>query len=236
LALSRGRGYTYALGDATNLYNSKSEGITDVRHASRSIVWLEPDVIVIYDRADTGKANRFKRFWLQLPAAAQITGNRATVTTPRGQRLFVTTLAPPNATIHGEAAADVGYPAVDEPMKFRLSVEATGAPRSARFLNVLQATNPGGQPAPSVEVRSTGGTPFAGAAVGSTAVLFPESLRTPFSGFTIDLPAGIRRALVTGLRPGARYTANSAGNQLRISPGGPATANRAGVLDVIQHG
>jgi hypothetical protein len=62
--------------------------------------------------------------------------------------------------------------------------------------------------------------------------LFPESPSTRFSGFTVGLPAGVRRVVVTGLKPGARYTRVSAGNQLRISPGGPTTANQAGVLDL----
>ena len=47
LAMSINPGYVYALGDATNLYNSTYEGPTDILHASRSIVWLAPDVIVV---------------------------------------------------------------------------------------------------------------------------------------------------------------------------------------------
>jgi hypothetical protein len=64
----------YVMGDATNLYNycrfcweSWGTGRNDVQHASRSLVWIKPDVFVIYDRARTSVANRFKRFWLNLP-------------------------------------------------------------------------------------------------------------------------------------------------------------------------
>jgi hypothetical protein len=153
------------------------------------------------------------------------------VTTPGGQRLFVTTLEPDDGTLRGEASANVGYPAAQESMNFRMSVEATGAPRSARFLNVLQGADGGGSASDAVELRSSSGTPFAGAAVGGTAVLFPVSLGT-VSGFTVDLPGGVRRVLVTGLRPGGGYSASRDGDSLRVSAGGSAKANRAGVLEV----
>ena len=39
--------------------------------ASRSIVWLAPDTIVVYDRAASKTDGRFKRFWLNLPAERQ---------------------------------------------------------------------------------------------------------------------------------------------------------------------
>src|SRR5206468_349641 len=137
LALGRGHGYTYALGDATNLYNARYYHLTGVRHASRSIVWLQPDVIVVYDRADTARPG-FKRFWLQLPAPAQVSGRQATVRTPGRQKLIVTSLLPVGATVGAQGPPVEDSPANEEPMKFRLRVAATGDPRSARFLHVLQ--------------------------------------------------------------------------------------------------
>ena len=52
-----------------DLYNSSFNKATDVQHASRSIVWLKPDYVIIYDRATTATAGRFKHFYLQLPSA-----------------------------------------------------------------------------------------------------------------------------------------------------------------------
>ena len=78
---SFGDGFVALTGDATNLYNSEYEGATSIKHASRSVVWLEPDHIVVYDRAETSKPDRFKRFWLQLPAEATIDGRLGTVRT-----------------------------------------------------------------------------------------------------------------------------------------------------------
>ena len=233
IARARGRGYTYALGDATNLYNSDYDGVRDVRHVSRSIVWLEPDRIVVYDRAETGKASRFKRFWVQLPAPAEIGGRLATVRTPGGQQLFVTSLEPQAASIRSERdEGEVDQPAQDEPMQYRLRVEAVGAPRSVRFLHVLEGADRDARPAAAVEVRSSGGTPFAGAATAGTAALFPVSLRAQFTELRVELPAGVRRVLVTGLRPGGQYGVSRSGSSLRVTRGGDQRATRAGVLDI----
>ncbi|MEA2511323.1 MAG: hypothetical protein QOJ59_810, partial [Thermomicrobiales bacterium] len=97
-------GYVYALGDATKLYNSEYESSLDILHASRSIVWLRPDHIVVYDRAASKTDGRFKRFWLNLPTEATVAGNASTMTAASGQQLVVTTLLPTDAAISTEPA------------------------------------------------------------------------------------------------------------------------------------
>ncbi|HVO41412.1 MAG TPA: hypothetical protein VMT34_02260, partial [Aggregatilineales bacterium] len=91
--------FVYAEGDATNLYNSTYESASDVLHASRSVMWLKPDVIVVYDHATSRTANRAKRFWLNFPARATTSGKLTSMKTDKGQQLFVTTLLPTNAAI-----------------------------------------------------------------------------------------------------------------------------------------
>ncbi|MEP6789285.1 MAG: hypothetical protein ABJB40_12680, partial [Acidobacteriota bacterium] len=81
-------GFTYGLGDSTGLYNSNYEEINDIAQASRSIVWLQPDYIIVYDRATSKSEGRFKRFWLQTPRLAKVSGNKAAMTTEKGQLLF----------------------------------------------------------------------------------------------------------------------------------------------------
>jgi len=120
---SVGDGFVYAAGDATNLYNSPYEGSTDVVEASRAVVWLQPDTVVVYDRAETKKENRFKRFWLQLPAEARIDGRQATVKTPKGQQLVVSTLLPAAATLAVEPAGRGDDIATGDPIRYRLKVE-----------------------------------------------------------------------------------------------------------------
>jgi hypothetical protein len=236
VAHSSGDGYVYALGDATNLYNSPYQHSTDVTEASRSIVWLEPDLIVVYDRAATGKPDRFKRFWLQLPAPPQIAGNRATVQTPGGQQLFSTTLLPAGASLTSVPDDDSEEPATDEPMRYRLMVTDPTEPQAVRFLNVIQGADGGAAPAPALLVRSAAGTPYEGAAVGGTLALFPLYYKARFGSLTIDVPAGVSRVLVTGLAASGRYQVDrqsgGAGVRLSVAPGGDNSADAGGVLSI----
>jgi hypothetical protein len=233
---SFGNGFVALSGDATKLYNSDYENVRGVAHASRSIVWLEPDHVVVYDRATTTTAGRFKRFWLQTPAMPSISGRLATVATPKGQRLFSTTLLPENAALTASKNhATRGTPAVGEPMGFRLRVEAPGGPQDARFLHVVQGADGGAQPDPAQRVASRAGAAYDGAVVAGTAVLFPVNLGQG-GATTIDLPAGVRRILVTGLAPGAGYTIGLQSTEttatLTLTDGGPSTADEGGTLEV----
>ncbi|MEA2170406.1 MAG: hypothetical protein QOF76_3706, partial [Solirubrobacteraceae bacterium] len=199
VARSFGDGYVAITGDATKLYNSDYERSTDVLHASRSIVWLEPDHIVVYDRATTKTSGRFKRFWLQTATNPAVDGRRATVTTKKGQQLFVNTLLPEDATLEASKnSKTIGTPAVGEPMKYRLKVEAPGGPADVRFLNVLQGADGGAAADPAARVKSSAGAVYDGAVVAGTAVLFPVDM-TGGGSTTVPLPAGVKRILVTGL-------------------------------------
>jgi len=104
--------FSYVTGDATNLYNAwyedadqtpAAQRASDVQHVSRSVVWLKPDHVVLYDRVRTQTADRFKRVWLnfpdRLPSIPTIAGNRATGTAPGGQHLFVTSALPAAKTL-----------------------------------------------------------------------------------------------------------------------------------------
>ena len=104
-AMSLGRPMIAVTGDATNLYNNPYEKSTGVVRATRGLVWLQPDTLVVYDRADTRADGRFKRFWLQLPAEPHIDGHRSTMTTPKGQHLTVDTLLPAGAAVTAERGA-----------------------------------------------------------------------------------------------------------------------------------
>jgi hypothetical protein len=236
-ARSFGDGFVALTGDATKLYNSDHEGVRDVRHVSRSIVWLEPDHIVVYDRATTGKANRFKRFWLQLPSAAQISGRRAVARTKRGQQLFVSSLLPASVRLTSSKNEDVGNPAESDPMRFHLRIEERRAPKDVRILTVLQGADKGAQPDATTLLRSSAGTPFEGVRVAGRAVLFPVDIGSPANDTTVEIPAnGLERITVTGLEPGAKYAVSKQqdGGTLRLSVtrGGDARADEAGVLNL----
>ncbi|UCC65575.1 MAG: hypothetical protein JSV36_11235, partial [Anaerolineae bacterium] len=236
LAHSFGQGYVYALGDATALYNSPDLNSTDITHASRSIAWLEPDHIVVYDRAASQTAGRFKRFWLNLPAQPVVVGNRATMTTNAGQQLFVTTLLPGNAAISAQPVETGIGEANAEPMQHRLRVEAPGGPQEVRFLHVLQGANAGASADAVTLVQSSSGASFAGALVSDSAVLFPVNLGTPFSGMTYSVPGRTTTHLITGLTPNSGYdvVTQTTGSdvQVTISSGTAYQADSGGVLAI----
>ena len=238
LAHSTAAGYTYALGDATNLYNSENESAVDITHASRSIVWLKPDHIVVYDRAQSQTAGRFKRWWLQLPQPATVSGARATMQTTAGQQLFLTSLLPANATLSAVNTVEqhiLDTAAGDDPMQTRLKVEAPGDPTSVRFLQVLQGADAGAGADTAVLIGSDDGT-FAGAAVRGAAVLFPVNLGAPLSSLVFTAPASVTRFLITGLTPDAGYTVQTApvagGTRVTIGAGGAQHADTGGVLAI----
>jgi hypothetical protein len=228
--------YVYALGDATKLYQSTYEKATDVTHASRSIVWLPGsggDRVVVYDRASSKTANRFKRFWLNLPASGTVSNRVMTMTTAKGQKLFVSSLLPAAATMTVEPAEPLnGEPGELDPIKFRLRVEATGGPTNARFLHVLKGADGGASPDAASVVTSSGGTPYEGVAVNGVVVMFPVDIATPFASLTYTAPAGTTAHLVTGLAPGQSYTVAQNGGTVTVTPGGDKKADAGGVLVV----
>jgi len=254
IAHSETPNFVYALGDATALYNSRrdlifgSPAYTGTAHVSRSIVWLEPDFIALYDRAETTATNRFKRFWLNLPYTPTITGTLADATTPNGQHLFVTTLLPLNATpvvTASDPTLETWALADYDPMQVRLKVEAPGQPQRARFLHVLQGADANAAPAPVTLIQSISGTLFTGAVVSDTALLFPIDLGlvtsaiittgAPFIGTTYTVTANITRHLITGLRPHGGYTVvtQTVGGafQITLTPNGVQVfADSGGVL------
>lgn len=233
LARSLRKRYVYALADMTPLYNSDYEGVDDVTHASRSIVWLKPDRIVVYDRAETGTAGRFKRFWLQFPREATIAGDRATMISERGQRLYVTALLPADAELsvtEVEPLEEEGEPADDDPIRYRFLSEVLGGPRSARFLTVVEGTDAGETAAETAVVRSDEGA-FEGARVGTTVVMFPVTVGADDS-LAYTAPTGTTRHLVTGLEPGGSYAVTLDGTRVTIAPGTGSTADAGGVLKI----
>ncbi|HEX3343657.1 MAG TPA: hypothetical protein VHS09_03750, partial [Polyangiaceae bacterium] len=186
--VSLGPGWAAAQGDATPLYNRPSnlpgEAATEVTHASRSIAWLKPDVIVIYDRATTRSDKLFKRFYLVSGGDPDVNGKLATFTTPKGQKLYVHTLLPTDAVLTATKAEPFNQLAAGEPSRSKLRVEDPASPRDVRFLHVLQGADAGVTSAPVTLVQSSAGTPFAGAAVGDLAAVFPVDLATPFTHVT----------------------------------------------------
>ena len=235
LAHSSNALFTYALGDLTNLYNSAYEQSSDIVHASRSIIWLQPDAIVIYDRGQSQTANRFKRWWLQLAVPATVEGNRATMTTAGGQQLLLTNLLPNGATLSAVNTNEQHIEdtvAGNEPMQVRLRIDAPGNPDDVRFLEVLQASDNGVTP-PAVALVQSADQTWSGAQIGGAVVLFPTTLGQPFADITYTFGAGANQHSITGLQPNSGYSVTRTGDSITIQTGGDQMTDDGGVL-VIQ--
>ncbi|HXJ79362.1 MAG TPA: hypothetical protein VMS64_11860, partial [Candidatus Methylomirabilis sp.] len=242
--MSVGPGYVFASSDLTNLYNrsnvwTPAAGATDITQATRSIVWLENDYIVVYDRATSLHAGLYKRFNLSLVTNPVISSNVATERLSSGQQLFVQTLLPQNASLSAVYAAGNLNPIAElEPTQYILTVQDPSNPADTRFLHVLEGADPGAGMAQATYIQSTSGAPFDGAAFGDAAVYFPVSVGAPFTGTVLPTPAGVHTVLVTGLAANRAYgvtilPASGGVNLISITSGGAtATADAAGVLRV----
>lgn len=73
-ALHQGTGYTYAAADLTPAYN----GNAAVQKSQREILYLQPDVVVVFDRVQSA-AGTTQTWQLASPAAASISGTVATI-------------------------------------------------------------------------------------------------------------------------------------------------------------
>jgi hypothetical protein len=240
---SSGPGYTYVTSDITKLYNrpmpwTPNAAANDIQHASRSILWLGADTIVVYDRATSLHNGLFKRFNLNLdtPPSIDPLNQTAKVNTIGGQKLFVKTLLPANALLsYVPEAGTISYVAQLETMTGRLVVEDPSRPADVRFLHVIEgADGTATTPTATSLVQSSAGTNYSGAVVGTSVALFPVSLATPSIGTSYSIAANVKNNYVTGLSPNAPYTVSSVSDgiaaQVVITPGGVLTADSAGVL------
>jgi hypothetical protein len=257
LLQGQGKGFVSVTGDATNLYNFDNGWVAagDVSHVSRSLLWVQPDALVLMDRAKTTVSGRFKRFNLMLPshgAAPTINGDKVVASTPGGQRLEVRTLLP----AAGSRSIQVEGPNLDlpdsmwkatlDPMAanksnwtggYRLRVQDPAQPASVNFLHVLQGYDATGKAQATKLLRSNSGTPMSGALVGSVATLFVDDLSRAITTFTVPLPAAAKRLLLAGTQAKAAYTVsvttdNQGARTLHVSAGGTQLAGAHGVLDV----
>jgi len=233
--------YSYAFGDTTPLYNRPSpytpeNAALDILHASRSILWLKPDHIVVYDRATSQTAGLFKHFNLAVTAPPSASGKVITVTTPGGQHLAVTSLLPTNAALTVVPIGNSLNPMADlEPSTHRIVIEDPNDPTDTRFLHVLQGTDATGTPDVATLFHSSLGAAMDGAVFGNEAVLFMVDAYAGFSGVTYSVPATVVNHFVTGLTPGAYYgvstSALAGGFAVSLVPAASGhQADSAGVL------
>jgi hypothetical protein len=236
---------SYAQVDATNLYNfpeywTKKDSAEDVKLARRSIAWLAPDTVVIYDRAQTGHAGRFKYQNFSLIGSPVITDTTAT-SISGNQQLTIQSLLPADATLteqhfwKTDPSQEFDLTAQLEPCTDRLLIADPAMPKSTRFLTVLQGTNQGVTPHAATEVNSSSGTAFQGAYVNASVVMFPVNTGT-VGKFSYQVPSTVTRHLITGLAPSTGYKVaiktTGGVTTVTVAPGGTTIADVGGLIDI----
>ncbi len=233
--VSSGVGFATVQCDDTNLYNCSLIPATDVAHASRSAVFLKPDVIVSYERASSKSLNRYKRSNINSASSPVINGHTATAQGANNQQLVVDALLPLNTTLTSSVIGSISNErAVMEPMNYRLVSEDLSKPQTCRFLNVMQGVTDGHIKQNVSLTQSISGTQFDGALVGNTAVCFKQDLAAPFTSVSFSIPSTVTKIYLTGLTPNSGYTVtvtpNGANKTISVVAAGAAIANSGGVL------
>lgn len=233
-ARSTADGFLFFSGDATNLYNHQYQTtLREIEHASRSIMWLKPDHVIVYDRAKSKSAGYYKKFFVNVPRDPVITGNVAWSPAMEGAvekgRIFVTSLLPAGASIQWKTIND-GQPAggIDsgtgrpsfEDMWSQIYVAAPGAPQETRFLHVIQGTDAGVTSADAAQVVTSSDGEFEGAVAGSRCVIFRKTLGSPPAALSYTHPAGVTTHYITGLAPFAGFNVAQAGTTVTLTANG----------------
>jgi len=237
---SSGANYVYATSDLTKLYNrpdqyTAANAAIDVKQATRSILWLNNDYIVVYDRATTNHSGLFKTFNLSLQTPPVINGNVATDTLASGQQLFVQSLLPKNNSMTYAEAASTLNPIADlEPTKYILTTQDPTKPADTRFLHVLQGADATTSMAAATYLANVTGTPCDGAQFGSTAVFFLTNSTDVFKTTTFLVPANVHTIMIAGVRSRGQYkvttVSGAKGVTVTVTPATGVAADAAGVL------
>jgi hypothetical protein len=205
------------------------------------VVWLSPDYVVVYDRANSVVPNEFKRFNLVVMNTPTITGQSAEIVA-NGQQLTVQVVMPPTAIIREQhfwttdPSQEVNAVSALDTSYDRLIIEDPSNPLSLRLLTVLQGTDAAVVADAASPVHSVAGAAFDGVTIKNTAVMFPASIAQPATATTYTVPATVTRHLITGLTPGAGYdvTLATVSNVTTVSvvPGSTYAADVGGVVGI----
>ncbi len=175
VAVQSSEDFVYVAADATKSYDAAKS-----REAVRQFVYLRPDVVVIYDRVESARADQRKEFLLHTQNEPRRIGESVWRADFDG-RLFVRTLLPERAKVElvggpGKEfwASGRNWPVVepetpdwDEEFqltgKWRLEVSDPAEAKASRFLHLLEATLPENEEpleARAVRTDSTDGVRF----------------------------------------------------------------------------
>jgi len=227
--LSSSNTFLYEYFDQTYPHNKNRpyhSPTSDVLHASRSILWLKPDILVYYDQGLSRSAGMFKKDSFNFTAEPIIDGPVVKVVdSVNKQNTYLTTVLPQASHFVSMACAygsNVGDCAGGDVSKggdesaFLYQVTDTSVPIASQFLSVMEGTDKGGVRTPVTLVQSSG-TALDGVVVGNSVALFRRIAAVPETEFVssnYSVPAGVVQQYVAGLAPSTTF-----GVEVRASGG-----------------
>ncbi|HEX8107504.1 MAG TPA: hypothetical protein VF516_07230 [Kofleriaceae bacterium] len=144
-SLHQGTGYTYAAADLTAAYNGNSA----VQKVQREVVYLQPDVVVVFDRVQSA-AGTTQTWQLASPAAASISGNLASIASS-GHTLKVQQIAGGSMSVTPFTSVSSDYAG-----GFRLDETMSGGDN--RYLHVLSIDGAASSVTPAGDASNPGVT------------------------------------------------------------------------------
>lgn len=224
LGSSSNGNYYYGATDGSGTYFSSfgTGDASNVNLAQREVLWLKPDLIWVYDRAETVSDASFKKWNVNTQTLPAISGNLATETTDGGQKVFISSLQPGTSSWTATSVTPPGGAPVNA-----LLTDTASSGTPVRMLHTIERKD-SGSPSFTVSVFSASGDSFEGGVVGTTIVMFKHT-RGTFTGVTYPASSATTH-YVTDLAPNTAYVITGPG-----TPGG-ATSDSAGVLTFAASG
>lgn len=227
--------FTYILSDATNAYSSSK-----VTNFTRQLVYLRPDLVIIYDRVGATNPTFAKKclvHFLNEPtvngvetyvsAGEYLYNGDLTTASAEDGKIFIKTLLPENHRIRkvgGRGIKDywvfgTNYPISgndyeDEYGEWRIEVEPSVEQNDDIFLNVLYPTDISASSMPGASLIN--GATFAGTQIENRIVLFSKTEEELIGGQFGISGNGVYDTVICDLAPNANYKVSIDGNLLDI--------------------
>ncbi|HEX3763171.1 MAG TPA: hypothetical protein VHW23_30970 [Kofleriaceae bacterium] len=145
VSLHQGQGYTYAAADLTSAYNGNSA----VQKVQREVVYLQPDVVVVFDRVQSA-AGTTQTWQLASPVAASVSGTVAAITSS-GHTLKVQQLA-------GGSMSVTSFTSVSSDYSAGSRLDETMAGGDNRYLHVMSIDSAASSVTPAGDASHPGVT------------------------------------------------------------------------------
>jgi hypothetical protein len=213
LATSSNNNYYYGATDASGAYSMNVTGeryltaSANVNLSQREVLWLKPDLIWVYDRAETASGSSFKNWNIDTQTLPVISGNVAAMTSTSGQKLYITSLLPGRSSFTAAPHTLQGAPVA------ALLTDTASTNNSVRMLHTLEGRSSGGATTATL-VQSSAGTSFDGGVIGATIVLFKRTLGDTFTSVTYPA-SGATTHYIAGLTPNTPYTLSGSCARIR---------------------